>query len=99
MIADPFDALMVTVSPVAPTSPENVGVVSLVMLSDSEAPVSDDARRSGAGGVRGAERSIVMAVGLLVSDFVPSGLLSDEVTCHTPGDIVGMVHEVAEPIV
>ncbi len=60
---EPLVALMVAVSPLAPPlDSENVGVVSVVLLSVLEFPVSDDAARSGAPGALGAVVSTVSEV-------------------------------------
>lgn len=54
----PLVPVMVTTSSVLPPlDNENVGVVSVVLSSVSELPVSDDAARSGAPGALGAEVS------------------------------------------
>ena len=49
----PLVAVMVAVSPLLPPLTENVGVVSVVMLSVFEAPVSELTSRSGADGAAG----------------------------------------------
>ena len=46
-VTEPFVAEMVATSPVEPPGMDNVGVVSLVRLSEFDAPESDDATRSG----------------------------------------------------
>lgn len=91
-------AVMVTVSPFDPTSAEIAGVVSLVRLSVLDAPVSDDASRSGAGGAVGLSRSIVMFVAGLESDCSPLGLVRSAVTDHVPVVRSGRVHDVAVPM-
>lgn len=88
---------MVAVSPVAPPEVLNVGVLSLVMLSEFDAPVSDDARRSGVVGAAGAAVSIVRFVAPLEADRFPDGSVSVAVTLHGPGVIDGRLHDVAEP--
>ena len=52
-------AVIVTVSPVEPPEADIVGVVSLVLLSVFEEPVSEPAARSGVDGAEGAVRSRV----------------------------------------
>lgn len=91
-------AVMVTVSPFDPTSAEMAGVVSLVRLSVLDAPVSDDASRSGAGGAVGLSRSIVMFVAGLESDCSPLGLVRSAVTDHVPVVRSGRVQDVAVPM-
>lgn len=91
-------AVMVTVSPFDPMSAEIAGVVSLVRLSVLDAPVSDDASRSGAGGAVGLSRSIVMFVAGLESDCSPLGLVRSAVTDHVPVVRSGRVQDVAVPM-
>ena len=91
-------AVMVTVSPFDPTSAGIAGVVSLVRLSVLDAPVSDDASRSGAGGAVGLSRSIVMFVAGLESDCSPLGLVRSAVTDHVPVVRSGRAQDVAVPM-
>lgn len=91
-------AVMVTVSPFDPMSAEIAGVVSLVRLSVLDAPVSDDASRSGAGGAVGLSRSMVMFVAGLESDCSPLGLVRSAVTDHVPVVRSGRVQDVAVPM-
>ncbi len=91
-------AVMVTVSPFDPTSADTAGVVSLVRLSVLDAPVSDDASRSGAGGAVGLSRSIVMFVAGLESDCSPLVLVRSAVTDHVPVVRSGRVQDVAVPM-
>ena len=91
-------AVMVTVSPFDPMSAEIAGVVSLVRLSVLDAPVSDDASRSGAGGAVGLSRSIVMFVAGLESDCSPLGLVRSAVTDHVPVVRSGRVQDVEVPM-
>lgn len=58
----PFIAVIVATSPVEPPVTENVGVLSVVMLSEFDDPESDAARRSGAVGDDGAVVSRVIVV-------------------------------------
>lgn len=97
-MTEPSVAVMVTVSPFDPTSAEIAGVVSLVRLSVLDAPVSDDASRSGAGGAVGLSRSIVMFVAGLESDCSPLGLVRSAVTDHVPVVRSGRVQDVAVPM-
>ena len=54
----PLVAVIVTVSPVEPPEADIVGVVSVVLLSVFEEPVSDPLARSGVEGAEGAVVSI-----------------------------------------
>ena len=90
-------AVIVAISPVVPPDVLSVGVVSLVMLSVLDAPVSDDASRSGADGVAGAVVSIVRLVASLEADRLPDVSVSAPLTVHDPGVNDGSVHDVAEP--
>ena len=93
-------ALIVAVSPVVPPlDSENVGVVSVVLLSVLEFPVSDDAARSGAPGALGAVVSTVRGVAELADEVWPAASLIVPVTFQLPGVSVGSVHEVADPMV
>ena len=62
LVVAPFVAVTVTVSPVVPPAAEIVGVVSFVMLSVPDDPVSDARTRSGVAGAAGAVRSMVTVV-------------------------------------
>ena len=90
-------AVMVAVSPVVPPVTENVGVVSLVMLSASEIPVSDEADKSGADGDAGGLVSTTRDDAALrgeeppVSESVP-------VMFQVPSASAGSVQEVAVPM-
>ena len=106
----PFVAVMVAVSPVVPPDVLSVGVVSLVMLSVLDAPVSDDASRSGAVGAEGplppdddgpllTGASMIKLNGELLADVLPAGSVSVAVVLHVPPDIVGRSHDVAVPTV
>lgn len=88
-------AEIVAMLPVAPPLVDTAGVVSLVMLSVLDAPVSDDARRSGAA----VAVEIVMLSGVLDAETFPAGSVSVPVTAQTPSPSVGRVHEVSEPTV
>jgi hypothetical protein len=68
----PLVALMVTTSPLfPPLEIDIVGVVSVVLLSVFEVPVSDAAARSGAPGAMGAAVSTEMLVAGLVAETLP----------------------------
>jgi hypothetical protein len=75
-----------------------VGVVSLVLLSESDAPVSDDAKRSTPVGADGAVPSIVMGSAVDGADVLPAGSVSVDEMFHEPGLNVGSVQFVAEPM-
>ena len=64
MVVEPFTALIVTMSPVcAPETPMS-GVVSDVVLSVDDDPVSEAASRSGSGGLLGTAVSMTMLRGV-----------------------------------
>ena len=85
-----------TTSPVAWPVRENVGVVSEVLLSVEDAPVSDDAARSTASpAVAFVSTLIVSDVGLLL--VLPAGSVTDDVMVHVPSLSVGKVQLVALP--
>ena len=88
-VVAPLVALIVTVLPLLPPLPVNVGVVSLVMSSLLEVPVSELEARSGA--VLGADGGVVM---VRASDeeeleVLPAGSVSVPVTVQEPGVSVG----------
>jgi hypothetical protein len=95
---EPLVALMVAISPDDPPEVLSVGVLSLVTLSVSDAPVSDEASRSGANGTSGAVGSITRLVVSLGMERLPEGSVSVPVTLHDPGVNDESVHDVAEPI-
>ena len=105
----PFVAVMVAVSPVVPPVTDIVGVVSLVMLSVLDAPVSEDGSKSGAVGVDGvlpddegpllAGASMTKLNGELLADVLPAGSVNVAVVLHVPPDKVGRSHDVALPTV
>ena len=71
-VVEPFVALIVTRSFVAPPLERDmVGVVSVVLLSVDELPVSEAAARSGAPGADGAVVSTVMLVAGLDAETLP----------------------------
>jgi len=66
-------AKTVTVSPATPPLPIKVGVLSAVILSESETPVSDSGDNAGAVGVTGAVVSIINdASAALASLWLPA---------------------------
>jgi hypothetical protein len=89
---------MVMVSPLVPPLALIVGVVSLVWLSESDAPESDDAKRSTPVGADGAVPSIVMGSAVDGADVLPAGSVSVDEMFHEPGLNVGSVQFVAEPM-
>jgi hypothetical protein len=93
----PFDAVIVTNSPVVPTRPEISGVESLVVLSVDESPVSEGASMSGAGGEGGVLVSMVSARAGLTEPRTPPGPVRNTVTLHTPPARAGIVHELSTP--
>jgi len=93
----PFVADTVTTSPATAPGIEISGVVSLVMLSEFERPVSDDGRRSGAGRDGGV---VAMVIGNEddAGDTLPSGSVSVEEMFHVPSVSVGSVQFVEVPM-
>ena len=92
-------AEIVAILPVVPPDVLSVGVVSLVMLSVLDAPVSDDASRSGVVGASGAVGSMVIGVAGLDAVRAPDGSVNVPVTLHVPAANVGNVHAFSEPTV
>ena len=93
----PFVAVMVTRSPVAPPETDNEGVVSLVMLSVLEAPLSDAANRSGTDGAAGAVTSTTSDNGPCVAPTFPARSMIDAVTDQVPSLSVGKSQEAETP--
>jgi hypothetical protein len=91
-------AEMVIVSPFAPPVALKVGVVSLVLLSVFDAPVSDDAARSTPVGADGAVPSIVMGSAVDGADVLPAGSVSVDEMFHVPSVSVGRAQFVATPM-
>ena len=60
MVVEPFTAVIVTMSPVCTTETPTSGVVSDVVLSVDDDPVSDAASRSGSEALLGAVVSTTM---------------------------------------
>ena len=63
MVVEPFTALIVTMSPVCTPETPMSGVVSDVVLSVDDEPVSDAASRSGSEGLLGVVVSMTMLSG------------------------------------
>ena len=93
----PFVADTVTMSPTSTPGIVISGVVSSVMLSEFERPVSDDGSRSGAGRDGGVV-VIVMGNEDDADDTLPRGSVSVELMFHVPSVSVGSVQFVADPM-
>ena len=91
-------AEIVIVSPLAPPLALKVGVVSLVLLSESDAPESDDANMSTPVGAVGGVVSIVMGNADEEVEVLPAGSVNVEEMFHEPGLNVGSVQFVADPM-
>ena len=91
-------AEMVMVSPLVPPLALIVGVVSLVLLSESDAPVSDAAARSTPEGAVGGVVSIVIGNAVDDGETLPAGSVSVDEMFHVPSVSVGSVQFVAEPM-
>jgi hypothetical protein len=94
----PLVAEMVIVSPFAPPDALIVGVVSLVLLSESDDPASDAADKSTPDGADGAVPSIVIGKALDAADSLPNGSVNVAEMFHVPSVSVGSVQFVAEPM-
>jgi hypothetical protein len=94
----PLVAEMVMVSPLVPPLALKVGVVSLVLLSESDDPVSDAANKSRPVGAAGAVPSIVMGNAVDDGEMLPAGSVSVDEMFHVPSVSVGSVQFVADPI-
>jgi hypothetical protein len=94
----PLVAEMVIVSPLVPPLALKVGVVSLVLLSESDAPVSDAANKSRPVGAVGAVPSIVMGNAVDDGEMLPAGSVSVEEMFQVPSVSVGSVQFVADPM-
>ena len=91
-------AEMVMVSPFAPPVALKVGVVSLVLLSESDAPVSDAAARSTPEGADGEVVSIVIGNAVDDGETLPAGSVRVAEIFHVPSVSVGRVQFVADPM-
>lgn len=72
-------------------------MVSFVMLSVFEEPLSDVGNKSGNPLADGAVVSISIDNGELGDDWFPAGSVITPVTDHVPSDNVGKSHDVATP--
>ena len=90
---------MVMVSPLVPPLALIVGVVSLVLLSESDAPESDDANRSTPVGADGGVVSIVSDNDPVAGPVFPAASVTEADTVHVPSDNVGNEQLVAAPTV
>ena len=91
-------AEIVMVSPLAPLVALMVGVLSLVLLSVVDDPVSDDVNRSRPVGADGAVPSIVIGNEVDGADVLPAGSVSVDEMFHVPSVSVGRVQFVADPM-
>ena len=91
-------AEMVMVSPLVPPLALNVGVVSLVLLSESDVPVSDDANRSTAEGADGGVVSTVMGSAVDDGETLLAGSVNVDEMFQVPSVSVGSVQFVATPM-
>jgi hypothetical protein len=94
----PLVAEMVMVSPLVPPLALKVGVVSLVLLSELDDPVSDAANKSTPGGADGAVVSIVIGNAVDDGEMLPAGSVNVDEMFQVPSVSVGSVQFVAEPI-
>ncbi len=91
-VVAPLVAERVTVSPAFPPAAETVGVVSFVMLSVEELPVSDTAARSGALGVAGGA-TMVTPRDVPAEETFPAASVSVALVVHNPADNAGRSHD------
>ena len=94
----PLVAEMVMVSPLVPPLALKVGVVSLVLLSESDAPVSDASARSTPEGADGGVVSIVTGNAVDDGEMLPAGSVNVDEMFQVPSVSVGRVQFVAEPM-
>src|SRR6195952_5916394 len=94
MIVAPSNSVTVAL---ASAVPANAGVVTLVMLSVLDAPVSDDASRSGAPGATGAAVSMVTASAAEAVLTLPARSVAFALTACTPFANVLLVIDQAPP--
>lgn len=94
----PLVADTVTTSPVTAPGMEISGVVSFVMLSEVERPVSDEGRRSGAGRDGEVVAIVIGSDGDGVEIF-PSASVSVAEVSHVPSLSVGRVQLLTDPTV
>ena len=96
-VVAPFVAVMVTVSPDVPPAAEIVGVVSVVMSSLDDVPVSEAAARSGVDGTAGEVESMIIEREVPAAEVLPAGSVSVALTDHVPSARVGRSQDDAEP--
>ena len=89
---------MVMVSPLVPPLALKVGVVSLVLLSVEEFPVSDAVTRSTPLGAVGGVVSIVIGNAVDDGETLPAGSVRVAEIFHVPSVSVGSVQSVADPM-
>jgi hypothetical protein len=94
----PLVAEMVIVSPLVPPLALKVGVVSLVLLSVFDAPVSDASARSTPEGADGGVVSIVTGNAVDDGEMLPAGSVNVDEMFQVPSVSVGSVQFVAEPM-
>jgi hypothetical protein len=94
----PFVAEMVMVSPLVPPDALIVGVVSFVLLSVDDEPVSDEATRSTPDGADGGVVSTVTLRDCDVPVF-PAESVTDAEIAHVPSERVGSMQFVDAPTV
>jgi len=87
------------VSPFVPPAALTVGVVSLVLLSDDDAPVSDDASRSTPLGAVGTDESTDKDKVPVAGPLFPAASVTVADSVHVPSVKVGSEQLVAEPTV
>jgi len=90
---------MVMVSPLVPPAALKVGVVSLVLLSESDAPESDDANRSTPDGAVGGVVSMLIDNDPVAGLVFPAASVTEADNVHVPSDNVGSEQLVAAPTV
>lgn len=94
-VVEPFVAVRVMVSPADPPEALKVGVVSLVLLSVVEDPVSDAVARSTDVGTDGADVSTTIDNVDDADDAPPVGCVSVAEIVHVPSASVPRLHPVA----
>ena len=95
----PLVAEMVMVSPFAPPAALKVGMASLVLLSESDDPESDDAERSTPDGADGGVVSMLIDNDPVAGPVFPAASVTEADTVHVPSDNVGSEQLVAAPTV
>ena len=95
----PLVAEMVMVSPLVPPLALIVGVVSLVLLSESDAPESDDAERSTPDGADGGVVSMLIDNDPVAGPVFPIASVTEADNVHVPSDNVGNEQLVSAPTV